>query len=229
MTDDEKDRRIGELEGALKRRDERIAELRDEVDELRETQDRLREHIEESRTITESWCETFDMELNEDNCWTWKSFWNEWNALCDENDKLVGDFNALVRDWNTHIARAKPKRNVGRPLAASEAQVRQVRRLRRGVDYMGEAVGLPMSLRGIAEETGLGLNTVRTIIAQANRKDRTAKKYLARLEPVAVDRQRRARWKRRRRTGNDLPKRINNHLKVGAALIREAKGLGRAS
>jgi hypothetical protein len=84
-------------------------------------------------------------------------------------------------------------------------------------------------LREIAEETGLGLNTVRTIIAQANRKDRTTKKYLARLEPVAVDRQRRARWKRQRRCGNELPKRINNHLKASAALIREAKGLGRAS
>ena len=37
------------------------------------------------------------------------------------------------------------------------------------------------------------------------------------------------RWKRQRRSGNGLPKRINNHLKAGAALIREAKGLARAS
>ena len=43
----------------------------------------------------------------------------------------------------------------------------------------------------------------------------------------AIDRQRLARWKRQRRSGNGLPKRINNHLKAGAALIREAKGTRR--
>jgi hypothetical protein len=86
-----------------------------------------------------------------------------------------------------------------------------------------------MSLRQIAEETNLGLNTVRTIIAQAKRTDRTTRKHLARIELEAIDRQRLARWKRQRRSGNGLPKRINNHLKAGTALIREAKGLGRAS
>ena len=101
------------MEDALKRRDERIAELKDEVDELRETQDRLREHIEESRTITESWCETFDMELTADNCWTWKPFWNEYSRIIDKHNALVARFNALVRDWNKHIADAKPTRNVG--------------------------------------------------------------------------------------------------------------------
>ena len=80
----------------------------------------------------------------------------------------------------------------------------------------------PMSLRQIAEETNLGLNTVRTIIAQAKRTDRTTRKHLARVEPEAIDRQQLAHWKRQRRSGNGLPKRINNHLKAGAALIREA-------
>ena len=87
----------------------------------------------------------------------------------------------------------------------------------------------PMSLRQIAEETSLGLNTVRTIIAQAKRTDRTSRKHLARVEPQAIDRQRLASRKRQRRSGNELPKRINNHLKAGAALIREAKGVGRAT
>ena len=245
---DDKDKRIGELEDELKRRDERIAELRNEVDELRETQDRLREHLEEGRAITESWCETFDMELTADNCWTWKPFWNEHNKIIDEHNALVARFNALVRDWNTHIADAKPRRNVGRPLAASAAQVRRVLKLRRGgldiETLVSDAIGLdaadpaklgskydkpPMSLRQIAEETSLGLNTVRTIIAQAKRTDRTSRKHLARVEPQAIDRQRLARRKRQRRSGNELPKRINNHLKAGAALISEAKGLGRAT
>ncbi len=51
--------------------------------------------------------------------------------------------------------RAQP---VGRPLAASEAQQATVRKLRKA----------GKSLRWIAEETALGLNTVRTILVKAN-------------------------------------------------------------
>jgi uncharacterized coiled-coil protein SlyX len=146
MTEDEKDKRIGELEDELMRRNERISELRDEVDELRDKITRMRDHVEEGRAITESWCETFDMKLTEDNCWTWKPFWDEHYQLIDDYNALVDRFNALVRDWNTHIAYAKPRRNVGRPLAASEAQVRQVRRLHRGgldvETFVDEAIGL---------------------------------------------------------------------------------------
>jgi len=58
----------------------------------------------------------------------------------------------------------------------------------------------PMSLRQIAEETNLGLNTVRTIIAQAKRTDRTTRKHLARVEPEAIDRQRLAHWGRKAAT-----------------------------
>lgn len=36
------------------------------------------------------------------------------------------------------------------------------------------------SLRVIADETNLGLNTVRTIVDQANRRDRTTRKHLER-------------------------------------------------
>jgi chromosome segregation ATPase len=224
MAEDEKDKRIGELEDELKRKKERIGELRDEVDDLRDRLGRMREHLEESQRITESWCETFDMQLT-DGGWTWEPFWDEQNQLVDDYNALLARFNALVRDWNTHIAYAKPRRrNVGRPLAASEAQVRAVLRLRHGLS--GELVDgqvKSLSLREIAEETGLGLNTVRTIIAQARRTDRTTRKHLARVDPEAIDRQRRARWKRRRRSGNELPKRINNHLKAGSDLLREAR------
>ena len=129
---DDKDKRIGELEDELKRSKERIAELKDEVDELRETQDHMREHVEEGDRVIESWRETLNMELNSDNCWTWKPFWNEHNQIIDEHNALVARFNALVRDWNTHIADAKERRNVGRPLAASVAQVRRVLQLRKG-------------------------------------------------------------------------------------------------
>jgi hypothetical protein len=241
---DDKDKRVGDLEDELKRRNAWIAELKDEVDELRETQDRLREHIEESRAITENWCETFDMELTDDG-WTWKPFWEEYDRHIRDYNALLAMYNALVRDWNAHIAYAKSTRNVGRPLAASPAQVRRVLKLRKGgVDldgFVDETMGLngfeasklarkynrpPLSLREIAEETSLGLNTVGTIIARAQRTDRTSRKHLARVEPEVTDQQRLARWKRQRRSGNELPKSINNHLKAGAALILEAKGRG---
>jgi hypothetical protein len=170
------------------------------------------------------------MVLTDDNCWTWKPFWNEHN-------KLVDDYNALVRDWNKYIWTARPRRNVGRPLAASEAQRQQVLRLRQsGLDREAFFESLlsgdlrvgqvrPLSLREIAEVTNLGLNTVRTIIAQASRTDRTTVKHLERIDP---DRARITRWKRQKRTGNTLPKRIQNRLKEADDLIREAKGLGRA-
>jgi DNA-binding CsgD family transcriptional regulator len=49
---------------------------------------------------------------------------------------------------------------VGRPLAASEAQQATVRRLRKA----------GKSLRWIAEETSLGLNTVRTIVGKVEQR-----------------------------------------------------------
>jgi hypothetical protein len=107
---------------------------------------------------------------------------------------------------------------VGRPLAASEAQVERVRSLRKA----------GRSLRGIVDDTSLGLPTVRTIVGQMNGNDRTAQKHRARLERVEIDRQQRTKWKRQRRTGNALPRRVNAYLKEGRELSKEARGLGRA-
>jgi transposase len=104
--------------------------------------------------------------------------------------------------------------SVGRPLAASEAQCAQVSKLRKA----------GTSLRGIAEETGLGLNTVRTIVGKANGTDRTTKGWRERIEP---DRAQATRWKRQRRTGNALPRRAQGVVEQVRALRKEAKGLGR--
>jgi hypothetical protein len=66
-------------------------------------------------------------------------------------------------DYNADVL----KRNAGRPLAASEAQVEEVLKLR--------------SLRGIAEDTSLGLPIVRTIIDKGDSRDRTSIKHLQRI------------------------------------------------
>jgi hypothetical protein len=108
-------------------------------------------------------------------------------------------------------------RNVGRPLAASEAQVDTVHKLRKAGS----------SLRQIADETSLGLNTVRTIVGQMDGRDRTTQKHRARLERIVIDPQQRATWKRQRRTGDALPKRLQRAAETGHALVKEARGLGR--
>ena len=60
------------------------------------------------------------MTQNENGKWTWEPFW-------DERNELIDDYNDLVRSWNKYLplinGRTQP---VGRPLAASEAQVATV-------------------------------------------------------------------------------------------------------
>lgn len=75
------------------------------------------------------------MEFTDDGSWTWKPFW-------DRHDALIDKCNQLVRLWNRHLPLIR-RQNVGRPLAASEAQCEQVRKLRKA----------RWSLRAIAEET----------------------------------------------------------------------------
>ena len=82
------------------------------------------------------------------------------NKNIDDYEELRAKYNKLVGRFNKHIARLQP---IGRPLAASEAQEADVlKRHKRGE-----------SLRNIAEETTLGLRTVRTIVGRANGMDRT--------------------------------------------------------
>jgi hypothetical protein len=202
---------VGELQDELKHKDARIEELRQEIDEQRELIQRFREHAEDYDNCMERWKETFQMTMTDDGRWTWDPFWNEHN-------KLVDDYNALVRNWNKYLplinSHGQP---VGRPLAASEAQVAQVRMLHKQ----------GLSLRGIADETSLGLNTVRTIIAKGRGNDRTTKKHRQRLERIELDRTWLASQRRQKRSGDALPRQAQRMFEEGEALIKEAKGLGR--
>jgi hypothetical protein len=202
-----KEKTVGELEDEIKHRDRRIEELRGEIDELRELVRKLRENAEGYHENIEQWCEAFDMVMTEEGGWSWQPFW-------DEHNKLVDDWNKLVRDWNRFLPVINAShQNVGRPLLASEAQCTEVRaRRKRG-----------KSLRTIAEEMNLGLNTVRTIIDKDDRKDRTTKKHRQRVERIEIDRAQTAKWKRQRRTGDALPKRVTRYVKETVALIKEAK------
>jgi DNA repair exonuclease SbcCD ATPase subunit len=196
------------LEDDIAERDRRIAELRRELDEARDLIQRQDEQLQDVDALLENWKEAFKMVLGDDGLWTVAPYFSEAEQY---HDRYV----ALVREWNKNVAvfnATVVKRNVGRPLAASEAQIKNVRQLhRRGV-----------SLRGIAEETSLGLRTVRTILDQQDGTDRTSIKHLQRIDP---DRARERVWQAKRQMRKALPRRIAAVEKANVALRKEAKGL----
>jgi hypothetical protein len=207
------------LEDKLKRAEERIKELKADLDEANKLVEEEREFVEDADAMIEQWIGAFDMVLDDNGSWTWPEdeevkFLNEgW----DRYQELQRKWNKFVPEYNGMIYRLSGRmREIGRPLAASEAQCAAVLRLR-------EAGG---SLRGIAKETGLGLRTVRTIIGRKDGTDRTSKQtnMLRRRE---LDKARIAAWRARRRARAALPKRINTTLQTGENLIKAAKGLGK--
>ena len=200
--------RVAELEDELKQRDARIKELRADFDKAEALISELREHVEDCIAQTDSWIEAFEMVQGDDGKWSWGPFIERHNEIVDKYDALVTKWNRFVPEWNALV---RP-RNVGRPLAASDAQVAEVLKLHK-------AGG---SLRGIAEDTSLGLATVRTVVSQKNGTDRTTVKH---LERINSDRAASARWRARKRGRDALPKRINETLAKGRELVKEAKGL----
>ena len=53
------------------------------------------------------------------------------------------------------------------------------------------------------------------------------RKSRPRRERTEIDKSQRAHWKARKRTGDASPKRVNELIETGNALVTEAKGLGR--
>ena len=76
------------------------------------------------------------------------------------------------------------------------------------------------SLREIADETNLGLRTLRTIVDQKRGTDRTTQKHRGRIDPSGVV----TTWKRQRRTGQHLPRRAQAVVETGKALLKESQG-----
>lgn len=237
----ENDKRIDTLKDEIKRRDRRIEELRSEIDEQRDLIERLRENVDDFANCLESWKEAFEMELNEKGEWTWQPFQMESlecrftvEAQRKEHNALVAKHNELTRKWNAKLLGGQP---VGRPLNASETQIKTVLEMReRGT-----------SLRTIAEETGLSLNTVRTVVDKKRDAGRAARRHKMLLprarasntsaigwEPeefeiarTPEDRQKAIKFKRQKRTIDALPKRAQTVVEKSRALITEANGLGK--
>jgi hypothetical protein len=200
---------IGALQDELKARDKRIEELRGEIDELRDLLKRMEEQIDDGHSVIDSWIEAFGMQLNEHGAYTFApwvnhalEFRDDYRALQQKWNRFVGEYNAVV---------VPRQRNVGRPLAASDAQQDQVLKLRKA----------GQSLRNIADETGLGLRTVCTIVDKGVGADRTSVKHLQRIDP---DRAAILRERSMARAIKALPRQINVTLEAGRDLLKEAKG-----
>jgi hypothetical protein len=207
MTPEQK--RIGELEDALKDKERRIEELKAERDKQASLITEMREQLEECDAQIDRWIEAFNMVPADDGVWQWQE------GLVQERDKWFGKFQEVRALWNKNVAAFNVtirRRNMGRPLQASEAQQHQVLQRRKA----GE------SIRSIAENMELSVRTVRTIIDKRHGVDRAT---LARLQRIAPDKFAEARTRRSSKEIVALPKRINENLKRNAELIREAKGL----
>jgi hypothetical protein len=202
---------LGRLRDRLRQQDRELAALRAQRDEQDELIRRMSEHAEDYVATLEAWRETFDMVLTDDG-WTWKPFW-------DERWQTIDDYNELVKRWNRALVRINAGlQPAGRPLAASDAQVATVAKLRKA----------GRSLRGIAEDTNLSFTTVRTIVSKINGTDRATKKRRQGYERIATDKTVWAHRKNQKRTGDALPKRMQKVIETGNELVTEAKGLGRA-
>lgn len=196
--------RIAELEDALRQRDRRIAELTADLDSEQSRVAEMRDYAADAHAMIEQWKEAFDMELDDKGNWCWAA----WSR---QHDALQAQYHELLRDWNRFVTRYNavvvPKlRNFGRPLVASPHQQANVLKRRK--------VG--QSLRAIAEETGLGVRTVRTIIDKADGVDRATLKRLAKIAP---DKFAEAHERRRNRMRKALPMSIKEMRKRGEALL----------
>jgi hypothetical protein len=197
--------RVAELEDELKQRDERIKDLRRELNEAEELISDEREAVEDAIATINAWKEAFGMVQDDKGIWQWADWIDRWKQQTKAYDGLVTKWNRYVVEFNAMVL----KRNVGRPLGASEAQVATVRKLHKA----------GRSLRAIQDETSLGFQTVRTILDQGDGRDRTTRKHLERIDP---GRFREEPWRKRTREG--LPRRITEVLERGAELVKAAKG-----
>jgi len=212
---DELKGRIEELEADLRYRDDQIKELRQDNSRAFDLVAEMREQVEDSNALTDSWIEVFEMEQNDDGVWIFDTrqskIWDAYSKLLETHNKLLREWNKFVGDYNSTVA----PRGLRRPLQASDAQIKEVRKLRKRGS----------SLRVIAEQTSLGLSTVRTIVGKDAGTDRTSKRTNL-LRKREIDRLRAAEYRVRKRGRDQLPKRITEILKRGDALIKAAKGLG---
>jgi hypothetical protein len=206
---DKRDQRVAELEDALKDAKRGNDDLRREINDQNSLITELREEIEDLRDTLARFKDTFDLVPDtEPGTVTNAPLIDRLNVAQARNYDLVEKYNKLLR-----ITRARVlPRPYGRPLAASEAQRQRIQAHRKA----------GRSLRWIAEEMNLGLQTVRTVIDKKDRVDRTT---LDRWERIAPEMRQERDRRRREKDVKALRRSIPVHLEHSAELIKRAKGL----
>ena len=205
--------RIYQPEDELKAAKQRIEELRAERDEANAAVASFIEHYDERREIMQRWRITLGM-VERDGVWVW-----EIDHPIISVREMAAAYIELRSAYNRLLQLYDPA-DVGRPLAASEAQVAQVLKLRKE--------GTPYRL--IMDETGLGLQTVRTIIGREKHTDRTTikqKRKRKHMPDEVLDKFKLAALRANKRDFDALPKQVTKHLVAGEELLKVAKGLGK--
>jgi hypothetical protein len=207
--------RIATLEGDLRNRDDKIKDLRSENRKAVELVDQMREHVQDGNALIERWISTFDMQQDDDGLWKWHPNHGEvWQRLADaldKNEKQVRDWNRFVGQYNATVS----SQDVGRPLDAGPAQVKDVLKRRKA----------GASLRAVAAATNLSIRTVRTIVDKDQHTGRVGDRERG-LRRRAFDKIRAAEYRVRKRQREALPKEINRVRRQGDELLKAAKGLG---
>jgi len=204
------DRRITELEDALKQREKRLAELRKDRDADGAVIADMISQVQDADAMIEQWIAAFDMVQDDNGNWSWgEGLVAAFEIVYARHQDLLRKWNAIVAEYNAVVA--PKRRNFGRPLQASPKQQQDVRERRKRGD----------SLRTIAEDTALSLRTVRTILGKADGTDRAT---LARLQRIAPDKFAEARERMRQRARKSLPRQITALRRQSADLIKRAKG-----
>ena len=211
--------RIAELEDELKQRDRRIADLKRDLDKERDLVTRLAEHLRDAVDTVDVLKQAFEMEQNDKGEWVWKQSFVEGEEWFEKYVALLKEWNQMVSEYNMlaalvidrRLVGTLAKREPGRPLAATSEQRAKV------FELHDEGT----SLRDIAAETKVGLQTVRTLIGKITGTDRTSRK----LARIAHDRAREQQWRAKSQSRKALPKRIAAWEKTAVELRKEAKGL----
>ena len=206
---DDKDAHIAELTRELHSRDRRLDELRREINDQNELITELREETEDLRDTLARFKDTFDLVPDEEPGTVTNG------PLIDQLNEAQARYHALVESYNKLIrflrARVWPQ-PMGRPLDASKDQRQRIMAHRKA----------GKSLRWIAEEMNLGLQTVRTVVDKKDRVDRTT---LDRWERIAPDMRMERDRRRREKDVRALRQRIPSQLEHADELIKRAKGL----
>jgi orotate phosphoribosyltransferase-like protein len=199
--------RVHQLEDALEAAKKRIDELREERDTANELVQRVRERLERNAELFAQWQEAFEMREDPE---TGKL---SWMRIVERYDERNSEYYDLLKQWNKYVDLFVGPKEIGRPLAASEAQCAQVLKLRKE--------GTPLRL--IVDETSLSMRTVRTIIARRHGTDRTSVKRLQRIMP---DKFAASTERALKRSRDAVLVSIPQALEESAELVLEAKGLG---